>query len=252
MLQGKVALVTGGARRIGRQIALRLAEEGIHVIINYRRSREEALETVRAITERGVRGLALQADLAKLADCDGLIQRSIAEFGKIDILVNNASDFPKTPFEGLFSNSEFFEGLFDQLVAIHMKAPFYLAGKIGIGMKQRGWGRIINITDRCTVKGTAYKDYGPYLATKYGLYGITQVLAEELAPEVLVNAIAPALVIAPEDFSPEEIQQIREKLPLKHEVTPEEIAEEVVHLAKSKGKTGSTILIDAGAGVRTF
>ncbi|HWP46132.1 MAG TPA: SDR family oxidoreductase [Candidatus Limnocylindrales bacterium] len=252
MLKGKVALVTGGARRIGRQIALRLAEEGIDVVVNYRRSREEALETVRAITERGARGLALQADLVKLADCDSLIQKAVAEFGQIDILVNNASEFPKTPFEGLFLNREFYEGIFDQLVAIHMRAPFYLAGKIGMDMKQRGWGRIINITDRCTIKGTAYKDYGPYLITKYGLYGITQVLAEELAPEVLVNAVAPALVIAPEDFSPEEIQQIREKLPLKQEVTPEEIAEEVVHLVKSKGKTGSTILIDAGAGVRTF
>lgn len=252
MLKGKVALVTGGARRIGRLIALRLAEEGVNIIINYRKSQDEALETLRAITERDVQGLALQADITKLADCDHLMERAMTEFGKIDILVNNASDFPKTPFEDLFLNRERYEGVFDQLVSVHMKGPFYLAGRLGKDMKQRGWGRIINITDRCSIKGTAYKDYGPYLATKYGLYGITQVLAEELAPEVLVNAIAPALVIAPEDFSPEEIQQIREKLPLKHEVTPEEIAEEVVHLAKSKGKTGSTILIDAGAGVRTF
>jgi NAD(P)-dependent dehydrogenase (short-subunit alcohol dehydrogenase family) len=252
MLKGKVALVTGGVRRIGRIIALKLAEEGMDIVINYRKSQEEALETVRAINERGVRSVALQADITRLADCDALIERSTSEFGKIDVLVNNASDFPRTPFVELFSNRDSYERLFDQLVSVHMKGPFYLAGKIGREMKQRGWGRIINITDRCTIKGTAYKDYGPYLVTKYGLYGITQVLAEELAPEVSVNAIAPALVIAPEDYSPEEIRQIREKLPLQREVTPEEIAEDVVHLIKSKGKTGSTILIDAGAGVRTF
>ncbi|MCI0527175.1 MAG: SDR family NAD(P)-dependent oxidoreductase, partial [Nitrospira sp.] len=190
MLKGKVALVTGGARRIGRLIALKLAEEGMSIIINYRKSQEEALETVQAITERGVQGLVLQADITKLIDCDHLIERSAAELGKIDVLVNNASDFPKTPFSDLFSNREKYENIFDQLVSVHMKGPFYLAGRIGRDMKQRGWGRIVNITDRCSIKGTAYKDYGPYLVTKYGLYGITQVLAEELAPEVLVNAIA--------------------------------------------------------------
>jgi len=252
ILKGKVALVTGGAKRVGRFIAVRLAEEGMDVIVNYRKSQEEAVETVRAVSERGVRGLALQGDITKPADCDQLIRLSMAEFGKIDVLVNNASEFLKTPFNELFLNRERYEAILDQLVSVHMKGPLYLAGKIGMDMKQRGWGRIINLTDRCTIKGTAYKDYAPYLVSKYGLYGITQVLAEELAPEVLVNAIAPGLVIPSEQLSPEEIRQIREKLPLNREVTPGEIAEDVVHLIKSSAKTGSTILVDAGAGVHTF
>lgn len=251
-LNGKVALVTGGAKRIGRVICLMLAEEGIDIVFSYRKSRPEAEQTLKELKEKGIRALAVQADLTDLGGCDELIKRSQETFGKVDILVNNASDFPKTRIEELAKDAKSFQGQFEALVNLHMRAPLYLGIQLGLQMKARGWGRIINITDRVTVKGQAYRNWILYLVTKYGLFGVNQTLAEELKPEVTVNAIAPGLTLAPEDLGEEQVQKIREGLPLRREVDPEEIATDVVHLIRSRSKTGSVILTDSGAGVHTY
>ncbi len=133
-----------------------------------------------------------------------------------------------------------------------MRAPLYLGMQLGLQMKANGWGRIINITDRVTVKGQAYRNWILYLTTKYGLFGVNQALAEELKPEVTVNAIAPGLTIAPEDLDEAQLERIKEGLPLKREADPEEIAADVVHLLRSRSKTGSVIVTDSGAGVHTY
>jgi NAD(P)-dependent dehydrogenase (short-subunit alcohol dehydrogenase family) len=250
-LEGKTALVTGAAKRIGRAIALALAARGANVIFNYRRSAAEAGATREDLEALGVRAKAIQCDLTDLASCDRLLEEAWESFGAVDILVNNASDFPRTPLETL-TEREVFERLFDQQVAIHMKAPLYLGIKLGLRMKQNGWGRIVNLTDRVTARSQAYSNWALYLVTKYGLFGISQTLAEELRPEVTVNSIAPGLVVPPPEFSPDVVERLREKVPLKRQVEPEEIAADVVHLVLSEAKTGAVLLTDAGAGTHTY
>jgi len=251
-LRGRNALITGGAKRIGRAIGLALAARGVNIIFNYRKSGPEANETRELIEALGVRALPIQADLTEMDACDQLIAEALAGFGKIDILVNNASDFPKTPLVELASDRAAFLHLFSQQVAIHMRAPLYLGIQLGLRMKENGWGRIVNLTDRVTVRSQAYTNWILYLITKYGLFGISQTLAEELRPEVTVNSIAPGLVVPPPEFTEDAVAQLREKVPLKRQVTPEEIAADVLHLVSSEAKTGSVILTDGGAGTHTY
>jgi NAD(P)-dependent dehydrogenase (short-subunit alcohol dehydrogenase family) len=124
--------------------------------------------------------------------------------------------------------------------------------RLGLKMKANGWGRIVNITDRVTVRSQAYSNWILYLVTKYGLFGISQTLAEELRPEVTVNSIAPGLVIPPPEFGEAKVDQLREKVPLKRQVEPEEIAADVVHLVLSDAKNGAVLLTDGGAGTHTY
>lgn len=249
---GKTAFVTGAAKRIGREIALALARQRANIVFNYRKSASEAGETKDAIEALGVRVLVLQGDLTDLDACDRMIEEARRVFGKIDILVNNASDFPRTPLAELAADRARFERLFSQQVDIHMRAPLYLGMRLGLEMKANGWGRIVNITDRVTARSQAYSNWILYLVTKYGLLGISQTLAEELRPEVTVNSIAPGLVVPPPEFGEARVEQLREKIPLKRQVEPEEIAADVLHLVMSEGKTGATLLTDGGTGTHTY
>lgn len=247
-------MVTGAAKRIGRAIALSLARQGIHIYFNYRSSSQEAQQTSREMRDLGVRSKSILTDLTRLRECQNLIDRITEESGPIDILVNNASDFTRTPLGSLAQsrNPDDFASLFDQQAHLHMRAPLYLSLKLGLLMKQRGWGRIVNITDRVVVKGQAYRHWPIYLATKYGLYGVTQALAAELKPEVTVNSIAPGLVIPPPDMSAEQIERQHRRIPLGRSADPEEIAADALHLIQSDAKTGTVILTDGGAGMRAW
>jgi len=251
-LSGKTAFVTGAAKRIGREIVLALARKGANVVFNYRKSASEARETKDALEALGVRALALQGDLTDLDACDRMIEKAWEVFDTVDILVNNASDFPRTPLTELAGDRAQFERLFAQQVAIHMRAPLYLGMRLGLQMKVNGWGRIVNITDRVTARSQAYSNWILYLVTKYGLLGISQTLAEELRPEVTVNSVAPGLVVPPPEFGESKVEELRDKIPLKRQVEPEEIAADVVHLILSEGKTGAVLLTDGGTGTHTY
>ena len=251
-LRGKTALVTGGAKRVGKAICLRLADEGIHVAFTYLSSSAEAEVTRREIESRNVRSMSIRADLLDLEACDAVIDQASGISGKVDILVNNASEFPRTVFNEIARDREVFRRSFQRLAEIHMRSPLYLGMKLGLEMKRNGWGRVVNIADRVVARGQAYSGWSLYLVTKYGIYGVNQVLAQELAPEVLVNAIAPGLVVPPPDFSGEETAQIIGKIPVGHVVGTAEIAEDVLHLVRSDSKTGSILLTDGGSGLRTF
>ncbi len=246
-LRGKTALVTGAAKRIGRVIVLALAQEGVNVVFNHRNSAIEAEKTKKELQATGVKALALQADLTDLDACDALLRKAADTFGQVDILINNASDFPRSVLKDLRCNREKFSQQLDYLVRLHMRAPLYLSMQLGSQMKENGWGRIVNITDRVTVKGQAYRNWILYLATKYGLYGVTQALAEELAPEVLVNSIAPGFVLPTREVSLKDKERLFQNIPLKHEVDAQEIAMDVLHLVRSNSKTGAVILTDGGA-----
>ncbi|MEE2822902.1 MAG: SDR family NAD(P)-dependent oxidoreductase [Acidobacteriota bacterium] len=249
-LHGKKALVTGAARRIGRQISLALADRGVDVALSFHRSEQEIRKTEEDLRAKKVEAASYKADLTDLDDCDLLIDRVCSRFGNVDILVNNASDFPQTKLNELNTDRARFALQFDTLSRLHMRAPLYLGMRLGLQMKQQGWGRIVNITDRVIVKGQAYPHWILYLGTKYGLYGLTQALAVELSPEVTVNSIAPGLAIPPLGMEPQEVQRLRENIPLRKEAGAEEIAEDVIYLIQSSAKTGSVVVTDGGSSVQ--
>jgi pteridine reductase len=237
--QGKVALVTGAARRVGKAIALTLAERGAHVIITYNTSEAEALATAREIEAHGVEGMALKGNITRSDDVDAIVRQVLAHFGRIDILVNNASNYYKTPFETLT------EAQWDDLVGTNLKGTFLVSKRVGDEMLKTGTGKIINLADWAGFR--PYKDYMPYCVAKAGVIALTTALAKTLAPHVQVNAVAPGPVLLPEDFSDDLRRAVVQATPLKRIGTPDDIARTVVFLVEgSDFITGAVIPVDGG------
>jgi pteridine reductase len=236
---GKIALVTGAARRVGKAIALALAERGAHVVITYNSSVPEALATLAEIEARGVQGLALQGNITRRGDVDAMVQQVIERFGRIDILVNNASNYYRTPFETLT------EEQWDDLVGTNLKGTFLVCKRVGDEMLKAGAGKIINLADWAGFR--PYKDYLPYCVAKAGVIALTIALAKTLAPQVQVNAVAPGPVLLPEDFSDTLRQAVVQATPLKRLGTPDDVAHTVVFLVEgSDFITGAIIPVDGG------
>ena len=237
-IQGKTALVTGAARRVGREIALTLARKGAHLILHYGHSRKEAEDLARTIQALGVRATIMQADLANSHQCYDLV-RTILKQGTIDIVINNASIFHKTPFEKVTMED------WDQNVAVNLRAPFILGSQLGYEMKKKGSGKIINIIDWAAMR--PYKDYLPYCVSKGGLLTLTQTLALELAPHVQVNGIAPGPVLPPESFTEENKKRLKLITPLQRLGSPDDIAKTVSFLLEGTDFiTGAIIPVDGG------
>jgi pteridine reductase len=236
---GKIALVTGAARRVGKAIALALADRGAHVVITYNTSGVEALATLQEIEARGVQGMALQGNITRSGDVDVIVEEVIKRFDRIDILVNNASNYYKTPFETLN------EGQWDDLVGTNLKGTFLVSKRVGDEMLKAGLGKIINLADWAGLR--PYKDYIPYCVAKAGVIALTKALAKTLAPHIQVNAVAPGPVMLPEDFSDNLRQAVVRATPLKRIGTPEDIARTVLFLVEgSDFITGAIIPVDGG------
>lgn len=236
---GKVALVTGAARRVGKTIALALAERGAHVAISYNRSEDEARQTVQEIAACGVRSLTVRGDISRNAEVEAMVGQVIEHFGRIDVLVNNASNYYKTPFERLT------EEQWDDLVGTNLKGTFLMAKRVGDEMLRAGSGKIINLADWAGFR--PYKDYLPYCVAKAGVIALTRALAQALAPTIQVNAIAPGPVLLPEDFDDNLRHAVIRATPLKRIGAPEDIAQTVVFLVEgSDFITGTTIVVDGG------
>lgn len=237
--RAKIALVTGAARRVGKSIALALAERGAHTAITYHRSQAEAQQTLREIEERGVRGIAVQGDITRADDVNAAVQQVIERFGRIDILVNNASNYYRTPFATLT------EAQWDDLVDTNLKGTFLMAKRVGDEMLKAGGGKIINLADWAGFR--PYKDYLPYCVAKAGVIALTKALAKTLAPTIQVNAVAPGPVMLPEDFGDAERDAVIRATPLKRIGSPTDIAQTVVFLVEgSDFITGTTIVVDGG------
>jgi NAD(P)-dependent dehydrogenase (short-subunit alcohol dehydrogenase family) len=236
---GKVALVTGAARRVGKSIALALAERGAHVVITYNTSAAEAQVTLREIEALGVHGSALQGDITRSDDVNTIVQQILDRFGRIDILVNNASNYYKTPFASLT------EAEWDDLVGTNLKGTFLVSKRVGDEMLKAGSGKIINLADWAGFR--PYKDYIPYCVAKAGVIALTQALAKTLAPDIQVNAIAPGPVMLPDDFSESLRDAVIRATPLKRLGTPLDIARTVMFLVEgSDFITGAIIPVDGG------
>lgn len=238
-IEGKVALVTGGARRVGAAVCEALAKKGARVVIHYLNSREEA----EALTLKLPQALPLCCDLTKPDEIQRMMGKIDAETGPLEILVNNASVFSRTPFESLDKSA------WDEHLNINLKAPYLLSLAAAKQMRKAGRGKIINIADGAWAK--PYKNYLPYCVSKAGLVSLTKALAVELAPDILVNAIAPGPVLAPETYSQGAKSRSAMGTLLEKWGDPKDIANAVCFLIEGTDfATGSILTLDGGRGLQ--
>ncbi|HYB92075.1 MAG TPA: SDR family oxidoreductase [Candidatus Binataceae bacterium] len=238
-LKNKVALVTGAGRRVGRAIALALADRGAAVAVHYRSSAAAADAVAREIASKGGRARTFRAELANVAEIEALVSAVLAEFGRIDVLVNSASIFYRRPIE------EVTERDWDATLAANLKAPFFLSKFAGLAMRKQGAGKIINIGDWAGIR--PYTNYLPYTVSKSGLIGLTRALAKALAPEVQVNCVALGPVMAPEEYGPDEVASLAAGTLVKRMGSPEDAARAVLFFCEGTDfATGATLVLDGG------
>jgi pteridine reductase len=238
-VSGKVALVTGAARRVGQAIALALASRGAIVAIHYRNSTEQALKTVAKIEAGGGRARAFYADLEKVDEIEALVNAVVSAYGRVDILVNSASMFQRKPVE------EITELDWDMTLNTNLRAPFFAAKYAAAAMRRQGAGRIVNIGDSAGIR--PYNNfYLPYSVSKSGLIGLTKALAKALAPEVLVNCIAIGPVLPADDSSTQQIEGLARSTLLKRLGTADDVAGGVLFLCESDFATGAVLVMDGG------
>ncbi|MBI4971474.1 MAG: SDR family oxidoreductase [Candidatus Omnitrophica bacterium] len=243
-LQGKRALITGGAKRVGRMIAKTLAERGVNLILHYNTSRTEVLAAQKELsTAFGVSVSIFQADLKNVRTLEQKTKKLVRDSGPIHILVNNASSFYSTPF-GTITETDW-----DSLMNSNLKGPFFLTQIVGQSMAKSGGGKIVNIGDWSALR--PYKDYLPYSIAKAGVIALTQILAKTLAPKVTVNCVSPGAVLLPENFSSKIKREIIKKTPLGRMGTPEDIARGVLFFLEGTDfATGSNLIVDGGQLIR--
>jgi NAD(P)-dependent dehydrogenase (short-subunit alcohol dehydrogenase family) len=234
-LDGQVALITGAGKRIGRAIALALAREGAHVAVNYNRSAAAAEQTAAEITAAGNRSVALQADVTRRSEVERLFASVEREFGRLDLLVNNAGAFFHAPFDQLTDRQ------WDAILDTNLKSQFLCAQAAAPIMKRQGRGRIINISSLGGL--LAWPGYTHYCVSKAGSIMLTRCLARALAPEILVNSVAPGTIQF--EGEPPDEDYIR-RVPLRRTGTGDEIADAVLFLATAEFITGQVIVVDGG------
>jgi NAD(P)-dependent dehydrogenase (short-subunit alcohol dehydrogenase family) len=245
-LVGKVAMVTGGRRGIGKAIALALAEAGADIAICDRVIEDGELETVAdEVRQRGRRSLALQADITNKADVDSLVHRVVDEFGVIDILVNNVATNIRAPL------LELREEGWDRVIDTDLKGYYLCSQAVGKKMAEQKRGNIINIASTAAMK--AAPEMGAYCIAKAGVVMLTRVLALELAQyNIRVNAIAPYMVKTkfsqPLWSDPQTLKQIESEIPLGRLAETDDIIGSVLFLASDTSSyiTGHTIIVDGG------
>jgi pteridine reductase len=240
-LRGKVALVTGGGRRVGRALALALAGRGASVAVHYNESEKGAREVVDTITNRTEKAEAFAADLTGPKAPADLVKRVVDKLGQLDVLVNSAAVMIRTPF-GAITPDEW-----DRIFALNLRAPFFLAQAAAPHLR-RARGAIVNIADLAAFE--TWPGYIPHGLTKGGIVQMTRALARVLAPEVRVNAVAPGTVLLPEDMSQQDAAHLKETTPLKREGSPEDVASAMLFLLDADYVTGETIVVDGGRHVR--
>jgi NAD(P)-dependent dehydrogenase (short-subunit alcohol dehydrogenase family) len=237
-IEGKVALVTGAAKRVGRSIALALAERGAELVVHYHTSEREAHEVLALAKKLGGKPVAVRADLAASAEIGAMVETAVRAFGRLDILVNSAAIFYRTPFATLT------EADWDRFLAVNLKAPFLLCRQVGEIMSRQGHGKIINVADIAGTK--VWADFIPYSVSKAGLLALTTGLAKALAPAVQVNAVSPGVVLLPDGSAPDEQARTVKRVPLRRLGAPEDIARAAVYLIESDFVTGDVLTVDGG------
>jgi 3-oxoacyl-[acyl-carrier protein] reductase/pteridine reductase len=238
-LEGKTALVTGAAKRIGRSLALALAQQGADVAITYRSSETDAKATVDAIRKHGVRATAVHCDVSDVACVRDAVNAAIGELGRIDLLVNNAGLFETLPLESISIEQ------WDAMLNTNTRGPFLMAQAAHAELKQRQ-GRIVNIGSLGGIHPWA--THGHYCVSKAALHMLTKTMAKAWAPEISVNCVAPGMIVNGEVDAGYE--HFVEKTPMRRNGKPEDVAAAVLFFATGpKFITGQVLSVDGGLGL---
>lgn len=239
----KVALITGGGTGVGRAVALQLAERGYHVAINYSRSEKEAEETAHVARAMNVRAMTLACDVSSDAAVCQMVEKCRAEFGRLDVLVNNAG---MTHFVNHRDLDEMSEDKWDRILAVNLKGPFFVSRAAIPLMKASGGGAIVNIASVAGIAGSGSSI--AYAASKGGLITMTKSLAKAFAPEIRVNAVCPGPIISRWLEGHEDMIEAALKLtPLKRASTTDDVAAAAVFLAcDADMMTGQALVVDGG------
>jgi pteridine reductase len=239
---GRIALVTGAGRRVGRAIALAIGAAGMRVVVHYNGSAEGARETARMIEQAGGSASVAQADLTDPAAAERLVDESVARDGSLAVLVNSAAMMRRTPV-GETTVAEW-----DDMFALNVRAPYFLAQRAAPALRASR-GCIVNVADLAAFE--TWPAYVPHGMTKAAVVQMTRALAHALAPEVRVNAVAPGVVLLPEGWTEADAERLCRTTPLQRLGTPEDVAGAVLYLIQAEYVTGEVITIDGGRHVRT-
>jgi len=236
-LTGKIALVTGGSRGIGRACALALAQEGADVAVNFRERQDGAEEVGSLVRGYGRRAFPYRADVSDSSEVNGMIKAVEQQMGGVDILVNNAGIARRYPWDQIPE-----EG-WDEIMRVNLKSAFLVTQAVLPGMRARKWGRIVNISSGAAATGGVVGPY--YAASKAGMLGMTHGYASLTLKEgITVNAVAPSLIET--DMAHRDLRVDPKSTPIGRMGTVEEVAEVVVMLARNGYVTGQTIFVNGG------
>ena len=238
-----VAIVTGAGRRLGKHIAIALAEKGLIVVVNYHSSKRGAEETVKTIRKMGGKAISIKADVSKRIEVVRMVKQTLSEFKRIDLLVNNAAIFIDSSLEKTT------DVIWDTILNINLKGTFLCSQVISAQMLKQKSGKIINIASLGGIQ--SWTEHLPYSVSKAGVIMLTKVLAKTLAPAIQVNAIAPGTII----MEGEEDSSIRHlparKILLKKFGTPSDITSLVIYLATTASYiTGQILVVDGGRSIQ--
>jgi len=237
-LDGKVAIVTGGAMRLGRALALALADQGARLAIHYGSSAGPAEAVVGEIKAMGSDATAIQADLSQAGEARSVIERAVVHLGQVDILVNSAAIFEPGNWDDTT------EANWDRHFAINLKSPFFLSQAFAAQVGPERAGHIVNIADwRGARPGP---DHVAYTLTKAALIAMTKSLALALAPNIQVNAIAPGLILPPPGQDQAYLENKASQVPVRRAGSPQEIANALLFLLRSDFVTGELIFVTGG------
>lgn len=239
-LEGKAVLITGAARRVGRALACALAARGARLAIHYRSSRADALGLASQLRRAfGTTIVLVRADLEKIPEIERLARAAAAALGGLDVLINSASLYERTPFGSVSAKD------WDRHLNANLRAPFFLSQAVAPYLKKSGRGHIVNIADWSAHR--PYADYAPYCASKAGLLCLNKALAKALAPKVQVNAVLPGPVLLPEKTSPGLRRAVTQATLLKRLGSPADVVDAVLFLLeRGDFTTGAELTVDGG------
>ncbi len=240
-LGGRVALVTGAGRRVGRALAVALGARGMHVIVHHHAASDGADETARLVTRAGGSADVMRADLGEVEDSQRLVDAVVSVRGTLDVLVNSAAMMLRTPV------GETTEAAWDAMFALNVRAPYFLSQRAAPALRASR-GTIINIADLAAFE--TWPAYVPHGITKAAVVQMTRALARVLAPEVRVNAIAPGVVLLPEGWTDADAEHLRGTTPLRRLGSPEDIVGAMLYLLDADYVTGEVITVDGGRRIR--
>jgi pteridine reductase len=240
-ITGRVALVTGGAHRVGRALSTALANAGMRVAIDYKASESEAKSLVSELAAAGHECRAYHCDVTQDGAPASLVAQVTRDFGGLDVLVNSAAVMLRTPVDDVTVQQ------WNDIFALNLRAPFFLSQAAHAWLRKVN-GCIINLADLAAFE--TWPDYIPHGISKAGIVQMTRAMARVFAPEVRVNAIAPGAVLLPESWSEETRAHFAKTTPLQRIGSPQDVVDAMLYLVRADYVTGDTVLVDGGRHVR--